>query len=157
MAAHVHDAQVDLSAACKSKALTAALALQIAEEDLLRAAASVEGSTRHPLADAVLAAAKERNPAALPAATQSSTEPGQGVRASVEGRTVAVGKLDWVQSQCSNPGSSRSNPGGSHTSTSLPLQQWQVSLVGSRCHNAAHMQATFGVLVVEYRFSHRVV
>ena len=91
--------------------------MQVAEEELLRVAASVEGSTRHPLADAVLAAAKERSPAALPAATESSTEPGQGVRATVGGKVVAVGKLDWVQSQA----------GGSHSSAPMSeAQQWQV-------------------------------
>lgn len=89
---------------------------KVAEEELLRIAASVEGSTRHPLADAVLAAAKERSPAALPAATESSTEPGQGVRATVGGKVVAVGKLDWVQSQA----------GSSHSSVPMSeAQQWQ--------------------------------
>ncbi|KAK9827103.1 hypothetical protein WJX74_006457 [Apatococcus lobatus] len=87
----------------------------ISEEELLRTAASVEGSTRHPLADAVLAAAKERSPAALPAATDSSTEPGQGVRATVGGKVVAVGKLEWVQSQA----------GSSHSQPMSDAQQWQ--------------------------------
>lgn len=101
--------------ACSST--TESLSVQVAEEELLRIAASVEGSTRHPLADAVLAAAKERSPAALPAATESSTEPGQGVRATVGGKIVAVGKLDWVQSQA----------GGSHSSAPMSeAQQWQV-------------------------------
>ncbi|KAK9856466.1 hypothetical protein WJX84_001588 [Apatococcus fuscideae] len=90
----------------------------VTEEELLRIAATVEGSTRHPLADAVLAAAKERSPAALPAATESTTEPGQGVRATVEGRAVAVGKLAWVLAQAGTPA-------GSPSQASSNAQQWQ--------------------------------
>ena len=97
--------------------------MQINEDELLRIAASVEGSTRHPLADAVLAAARERSPAALPAATESTTEPGQGVRATVGGKVVAVGKLDWVQNQA----------GSSHSQPLSDAQQWQVSCRRCTC------------------------
>ncbi|DBA65639.1 TPA: hypothetical protein ACH3X2_002698 [Trebouxia sp. C0005] len=68
------------------------------ESELLRLAAAVEGSTRHPLADAVLLAANKAN-LQVPQAQDSTTEPGCGVTAIVEGQTVAVGRLDWVQHQ----------------------------------------------------------
>ncbi|KAL0017965.1 hypothetical protein WJX77_000120 [Trebouxia sp. C0004] len=68
------------------------------ESELLRLAAAVEGSTRHPLADAVLLAANKAN-LQVPQAQDSITEPGCGVTASVEGQTVAVGRLAWVQHQ----------------------------------------------------------
>ena len=35
----------------------------------------------------------------MPQAQDSTTEPGCGVTATVEGQTVAVGRLDWVQHQ----------------------------------------------------------
>ena len=60
------------------------------EEDLLRLAASVEQASEHPLAGAIVAAAKERGLALVaPAEFQSVTA--KGVSGRVENRSVAVG------------------------------------------------------------------
>jgi Cu+-exporting ATPase len=59
-------------------------------EDLLALAATAEQDSEHPLADAVRRAARERQ---LQSGTPEdfSAIPGQGVRAAIEGRAVAVG------------------------------------------------------------------
>ncbi|KAL0054244.1 hypothetical protein WJX82_006004 [Trebouxia sp. C0006] len=88
------------------------------ESELLRLAAAVEGSTRHPLADAVLLAANKAN-LQVPQAQDSTTEPGCGVTATVEGQTVAVGRLDWVQHQTRiNSNTSASSSSSSSSSVS---------------------------------------
>jgi Cu+-exporting ATPase len=58
--------------------------------EVLRLAAAVEAGSEHPLAAAVLAAARARG-LAVPAAQGFAAEAGHGVRAEVEGRAVAVG------------------------------------------------------------------
>ena len=55
----------------------------------------------------------------VPHAQDSITEPGCGVRASVEGQAVAVGQLQWVQQQAriqSNSSASSSNSSSSSSS-----------------------------------------
>ena len=53
----------------------------------------------------------------MPQAQDSTTEPGCGVTATVEGQTVAVGRLDWVQHQTRiNSHSSASSSSSSATS-----------------------------------------
>ena len=56
---------------------------------VLRMAAAVEADSEHPLARAIVAAGRERGP--LPAAEGFRSIAGRGVRATVDGRTVAVG------------------------------------------------------------------
>lgn len=68
------------------------------EDDVLKVVAAVESSTRHPLADAVLAEARQRS-LQLPEVTQSTTVPGAGVRAVVSGEDVYVGRKSWVLGQ----------------------------------------------------------
>ena len=51
--------------------------------------------SEHPIARAIADAAKERF-GALPAVDAFENVPGRGVRASVEGREVAVGRLRWL-------------------------------------------------------------
>ncbi len=58
---------------------------------LLALAAAAEASSEHPLARAIVAAARERR-LAVPPADGFSAEPGHGVRARVDGRTVGVGR-----------------------------------------------------------------
>jgi Cu+-exporting ATPase len=60
------------------------------EKELLRAAASVERASEHPLAAAIVAGAKERGiaPASV---TEFRSITGKGVTAKLEGRSVAVG------------------------------------------------------------------
>jgi Cu+-exporting ATPase len=60
------------------------------EEEVLRLAASVEGSSEHPLGKAVVKVAGERGLKAS-AAEEFEAVPGQGALARLDGRTVAVG------------------------------------------------------------------
>ncbi|MCC7170028.1 MAG: copper-translocating P-type ATPase [Planctomycetes bacterium] len=64
-------------------------------DDVLRFAASVEDASEHPLARAVVDAARERDLARLPSARFSSSA-GLGVRADVEGHDVVVGRDQHV-------------------------------------------------------------
>ncbi len=59
------------------------------EDDLLRLAAAAEGDSEHPLARAIVAAARERGD--VPAASGFRAMSGRGVEATVAGREVAVG------------------------------------------------------------------
>ncbi len=63
--------------------------------DLLRAAASLERGSEHPLASAIVKAAEERN-AALTKADDFESITGQGVRGKVDGRAVALGNAAWM-------------------------------------------------------------
>jgi Cu2+-exporting ATPase len=59
-------------------------------DELLALAAAVESDSEHPVARAIVRAARERN-LTLPVATGSTSLTGRGVKASVDGRTVHVG------------------------------------------------------------------
>jgi Cu+-exporting ATPase len=61
-----------------------------AESDVLRLAAALEQGSEHPVAAAILAAARERA-LALPQASGFRATPGQGVTATVEARSVRLG------------------------------------------------------------------
>ncbi|MDP2136818.1 MAG: heavy metal translocating P-type ATPase, partial [Candidatus Didemnitutus sp.] len=63
------------------------------ETDVLRLAAAAESFSEHPLARAIVAAAKSRS-LSLPTAEDFVAEPGAGVRAKVEGQTVEIGRAD---------------------------------------------------------------
>jgi P-type Cu+ transporter len=62
------------------------------EEELLRLAGAVEHASEHPVARAIAAGAEERL-GTLPGVENFENVPGRGVRARVEGREVAVGRL----------------------------------------------------------------
>ena len=62
----------------------------LSEDELLRLAASLERASEHPLASALLEAAEARR-IGLAETSEFTAIPGQGVRGSVEGRSVAVG------------------------------------------------------------------
>ncbi|HJU17726.1 MAG TPA: heavy metal translocating P-type ATPase [Stellaceae bacterium] len=80
----------------KPRVTTIVPAAGFAEEDVLRLAASLERSSEHPLAAAILRAAAESNTAlAAPAAFESVT--GQGVRGNIEGRRVALGNARLME------------------------------------------------------------
>jgi len=64
----------------------------IDDGEALRLAAAVEVLSTHPIASAIVAAAKGD----LPAATDYETLPGRGVAATVEGRRIEVGKAGWM-------------------------------------------------------------
>ncbi len=61
-------------------------------DDLLRLVAALEKSSEHPLADAIVQAARARG-LKLPEATEFTSMTGMGVRGTVEGRRLASGNL----------------------------------------------------------------
>ena len=61
------------------------------EDELLAVTAAVEDASEHPIGRAVVAAAHDRD-LELPTVTEFSSVTGHGVRASVDGRTVSVGR-----------------------------------------------------------------
>ncbi|WP_353931841.1 heavy metal translocating P-type ATPase [Okeanomitos corallinicola TIOX110] len=65
---------------------------------LLELAAAVESGTYHPLAKAINQAAKQQN-LSIPHAEEFHTEPGMGVSAVVEGKTVLLGNREWLNWQ----------------------------------------------------------
>jgi Cu+-exporting ATPase len=66
-------------------------AQSFSEEDLLRLAASVEQNSEHPLAHAIVVAAKDRG-LTIPTVEQFDSVTGGGVHGKVEGKTVLIGK-----------------------------------------------------------------
>ena len=80
-------------------AVTGCVALEpFAETELLRLAAGVEQNSEHPLARAVVAAARERG-LPLPLATRFKSATGGGARGDVDGRPVLVGSRGWLADQ----------------------------------------------------------
>jgi Cu+-exporting ATPase len=73
------------------------------ESRLLRLAASVEVASEHPLAGAVVAAARERG-LHLAGAANFEAVPGLGVQAVVEAHSVAVGNRRWLERLDIEPG-----------------------------------------------------
>ena len=63
----------------------------VAEEDALRLAVGAEALSEHPIARAIVSGAEDRG-IAIPEATDFDSTPGLGVKATVEGRRVAVGR-----------------------------------------------------------------
>lgn len=68
----------------------------LSDADLLQLAATVESGTRHPLAQAILQQAQQQNLPLL-SADQFHTEPGSGVSAVVQGRSVLLGTQAWLE------------------------------------------------------------
>ena len=75
------------------------------ESDVLRWAAAVESGSEHPLALAVLQAARERG-VVPPLASEFSSVTGYGAQAVVDGAWVHVGALRYVEQQGIDPGQS---------------------------------------------------
>ena len=69
----------------------------VSEESLLSLAASVENASEHPLAAAIVAGAKKRSLALIPHENFESVT-GQGARATVDGKRVAVGNEKLMKS-----------------------------------------------------------
>jgi Cu+-exporting ATPase len=65
------------------------------ESDILQLAASLESASEHPLADAILRAAKEKN-VALISAQDFHSPVGKGVTGSVGGKQVALGNANFL-------------------------------------------------------------
>ncbi|MDE3025367.1 MAG: heavy metal translocating P-type ATPase, partial [Acidobacteriota bacterium] len=70
----------------------------VTDAELLRVAAAAEDPSEHPLARAIVQAADERE-LELPEADEFESETSQGIRASVEGAAMLVGKPDWIAKQ----------------------------------------------------------
>ena len=68
------------------------------EEAMLAQVAAVERLSEHPLADAIVAAARDRG-LALAEASDFVSEPGKGVSGVVNGQAVHVGTESWVRAQ----------------------------------------------------------
>ena len=73
------------------------------ENEILRMVASLEASSEHPLAGALVKAAKERQ-LALTTALDFQAIPGKGATGTVDGRRVAVGNLALMQDQGTSMG-----------------------------------------------------
>lgn len=73
------------------------------EPDLLRYAASLEQGSEHPLASAIVGGAKARD-LTLPRAENFQSTTGKGVRATVEGRPVAIGNAKLLAELGVDPG-----------------------------------------------------
>jgi heavy metal translocating P-type ATPase len=65
------------------------------EEEVLQIAASAEAPSEHPLGEAIVARARERG-LGLSETADFTAIPGRGVKTSVGGRTIAVGKLSFL-------------------------------------------------------------
>lgn len=83
-------------------AVEPATAAGLSADALLRLAAAAEQPSEHPLARALVRAARERG-LLLPAATEFFAEPGAGVRALVEGRRVVLGRAEKGAGIASHP------------------------------------------------------
>lgn len=70
----------------------------MAEEDILRLAAALDQASKHPVAQAIVAAAKERG-FSLPVPSDVAEIPGEGVVGYVEGRKIIVGGDAFVESR----------------------------------------------------------
>ena len=69
----------------------------VSEETLLATAAALEQNSEHPLAKAIVKAARDRN-IALAAVDQFAALPGQGVSGNIAGETALAGTADFLQS-----------------------------------------------------------
>lgn len=94
----------------EGKTSVAAIATRdnIPRGELLRLAASVEATTRHPVATAIINRARaEGFEASTSAAAEARTEPGKGASGIVSERRVAVGSFNWVAQEVGGEGTSR--------------------------------------------------
>jgi P-type Cu+ transporter len=80
----------------KPKLVAVETAPGVDKDELLRLVASVERSSEHPLADAIVDGAKERG-LALGEVSGFASVTGAGVEASVDGRTVAIGNEKMME------------------------------------------------------------
>jgi P-type Cu+ transporter len=81
----------------KPKVVSIVPAAGFQEVDILRLAASVERSSEHPLAEAIMRAARERN-LALAAVEDFHAPTGKGVTGKVDGKMVQLGNAAFLQS-----------------------------------------------------------
>ncbi|WP_339759690.1 heavy metal translocating P-type ATPase [uncultured Sulfitobacter sp.] len=77
----------------------------ISEDDILGLAAALDQTSTHPVAQAIVAAAKARN-LALPVPSKVLEAPGEGISGRIEGRDVIVGGEGFVAQQVGATGTS---------------------------------------------------
>ena len=76
--------------------LTALVPVGLGDDEVLRLAASLQSGSEHPLAHAVVAAAKTKTMEVL-APTDVQAVPGRGTQGVVAGRTLLLGSLRWME------------------------------------------------------------
>jgi Cu+-exporting ATPase len=81
----------------KPKVVAIVPAAGFAEDDILRLAASVERASEHPLADAIMRAAKEKQ-LALGHVEQFDSPTGKGATGKVDGKTIVLGNAKYLTS-----------------------------------------------------------
>lgn len=81
----------------KPKVVAIVPATGFAEDDILRLAASVERASEHPLADAIMRAAKEKQ-LALGQVEQFDSPTGKGATGKVDGKTIGLGNARYLAS-----------------------------------------------------------
>jgi Cu+-exporting ATPase len=81
----------------KPKVVSIVASAGFREDDLLRLAASVERASEHPLADAIVRAAKERD-LALANVEEFDSPTGKGVTGKVDGKNILLGNVGYLQS-----------------------------------------------------------
>jgi Cu+-exporting ATPase len=81
----------------KPKVVAIVPAAGLAEDDILRLAASVERASEHPLADAIVRAAKEKQ-LVFGQVEQFDSPTGKGATGKVDGKTVALGNARYLAS-----------------------------------------------------------
>ena len=81
----------------KPKVVAIVPAAGFAEDDILRLAASVERASEHPLADAVVRAAKEKQ-LALGQVEEFDSPTGKGATGKVDGKTIVLGNAKYLAS-----------------------------------------------------------
>ena len=87
----------------KPRLVTVAPSAPLEAATFLRLIASLESVSEHPLADAIVAGARERNVLLVPVERFASTT-GKGVSGQVEGHSVAIGNLRYVEEVGADPG-----------------------------------------------------
>ncbi len=100
----------------------------MAEDDILRLAAALDQASKHPVAQAIVAAARERG-FALPVPSEVAEIPGEGVVGHVEGRKVIVGGDGFVAS----------GVGGGRTI----MRPWPLDRFSLRWRSTAEWQGTW--------------
>ncbi|MGY4499757.1 Cu+-exporting ATPase [Bradyrhizobium sp. GM24.11] len=81
----------------KPKVVAIVAASGFAEDDILRLAASVERASEHPLADAIMRAAKEKQ-LTLGQVEQFDSPTGKGATGKVDGKTIVLGNAKYLTS-----------------------------------------------------------
>ncbi|HVV44722.1 MAG TPA: heavy metal translocating P-type ATPase, partial [Bryobacteraceae bacterium] len=105
----------------------------IGEQEMLRLAASVERSSEHPLAGAIIAAAEEKG-LRLDSVSGFESITGQGIRGTVSGRRVAVGNVRLMESTSGSFGEMQSEVeklrGGGQTVMFVAVDGRPAGLIG---------------------------